>query len=273
MIWLKENWLFKEKKVKRFLTPYHLTLPLSIQYIDKSIHNNLIDLNFELKVFGKYGVYVELIQTKNIFKQMANKYCEHFRQFNFKINVHAYVKYKKIKEEILEETINNFVPAGMIINITRKEWRELDVKTKLDNVFPWREIEGSGWKLQGINYLKKYFIKTLALNGRTYVKFLTRTNSILNNQNNDTNCLLWSILASVYPIGKNPQRVGKNITYQNELKLFNKDFRNRMRKFDMPWFESLNSTLSINVFEYSTDEKDDYETAPSHVPKILKNAE
>ena len=55
--------------------------------------------------------------------------------------------------------------------------------TRLDQETQRRKMQGSGWNLHGIIYLKLYFHKTNASNGRTCVKFPIRTNSILNNQN------------------------------------------------------------------------------------------
>ena len=82
----------------------------------------------------------------------------------------------------------------------------------------------------------------------TYVKFPIRTNSILNIQNIDTYCFLWSILANIHPVDKDPQRVTKYYPYRNELNITNIDSTNG-RKINNPKFEILNPTLAINVFE------------------------
>ena len=58
-----------------------------------------------------------------------------------------------------------------------------------------------------------YFYKTQELNGENYVNIPLRTNAILNIQNNDKYCFIWSILAHMFPVLNNPQRVSnyKNI--------------------------------------------------------------
>ena len=132
-------------------------------------------------------------------------------------------------------------------------------------------MEGSGWHLQDINHLKTYFHKTNAMNGRTYVKFPIKTNSILNIQNVDTYCYLWSILAKIHPVDENPQRVSKYIPYKNELNINNLDFTNGMKIVDIPSFEILNPTLSINVFEYSTDENNEYKLVALYISKNIEN--
>ena len=125
--------------------------------------------------------------------------------------------------------------------------------------------------LDGINYLKKYFHKTNVMNGMTYVKFPKRTNSILNIQNIDTYCFLWSLLANIHPVDRNPQRASKYEPYQNELNIDNIDFTNGMRIIDIPRFERLNPTLSIIVFAYSKEEDNDYKLVPLYISKHNKN--
>ena len=48
----------------------------------------------------------------------------------------------------------------------------------------------------------------LEMNGRSYVKIPLRSNAVLNIENNDKYCFLWSILASLHPcINNHPNRV------------------------------------------------------------------
>ena len=150
----------------------------------------------------------------------------------------------------------------IINNLKRLKLNDLDVMTRLDHEVQRREKLGSGSNLQGNNYLKICFHKTNVLNERTYVKFPITTNSILNIQNYDTYCFLWSILASIHPVRDHPYRVTKYTCYQHELNFTNTGFTNGIKIVDMPIFEILNPTLSVNEFEYSTDEDNDYELVP-----------
>ena len=143
--------------------------------------------------------------------------------------------------------------------------------TDLDNEIETRDMLGSGWNVEGINHLKIYFHKTNPINGMTYKKFPIRTNSILNIQNNDTYCFLWSILAAIHPVNENPHRVSKYIPYQNELNITDIDFTNGMRITDIDKFENLNNQLSINVFEYSKEEDNEYQLVPLYISKNIEN--
>ena len=128
-------------------------------------------------------------------------------------------------------------------------------------------MEGSGWNLQGIIYLKIYFHKTNALNGMTYIKFSIRTNSILNIQNVDTYCFLWCILANIHPVDNHPYRVSKYETYRGEINITNIDFTNGMRIVDITGFEILNPTLSISVSENAIEKDNDYKLVPLYTSK------
>ena len=109
------------------------------------------------------------------------------------------------------------------------------------------------------------------MNGRTYVKFPIRTNSILKIQNIDTYCFLWSILASIVAVDKDPQRITKYEPYRNEINFTNIDFTNSMKVVDIPRFERLNPSLSISVFEYSKDEDKEYKLVPIYISKNNEN--
>ena len=118
-------------------------------------------------------------------------------------------------------------------------------------------MERSGWNLQSTN----------ALNGMTYVKLPIRSNSILNIQNIDRYCFLWSILANIHPVDKSPQRVSKFEPYRDELNITNIEFTTGMRIVDIPRFEKLNPTLSKNTFEYSSKEDNDHKLVPIYISK------
>ena len=56
--------------------------------------------------------------------------------------------------------------------------------------------------------MKISFYETGELNGSSYVKTPLRSFAILNNQNNDKYCFIWSILASLHPCeNDHPNRV------------------------------------------------------------------
>ena len=188
------EWLFREKRIRQFVNPFRLRTPLKNEYNVILIHHNPIDLNSELKVVGKANQYINKYHINNIVKQMAINYGELIRQFKFKIRFYANVKYLLEHEDELTEESNHYIGVDIIHILTRIQLNDIDIMTELDNEIENRDMEGSGWNIQGINHLKIYFHKTNPFNGMTYKKFPIRTNAILNIQNNDTYCFLWSIL-------------------------------------------------------------------------------
>ena len=132
-----------------------------------------------------------------------------------------------------------------------------------------REMQGSGWILQGLNYLKIYSHKTnvLTLNRMIYEKFPIKINTILNIQDIETYCFLWSILASFHPVGKDPQHNSKGEPYRDGFIITNIDFTNGMNIVETPRFEKLNPTLAIIIFDYSSEEDNDYKSVPLNISK------
>ena len=97
--------------------------------------------------------------------------------------------------------------------------------------------------------MKISFYKTVELNSTSYVKIPLRSNAILNVQNNDKYCFVWSILASLYPCeNTHPSRVNNYIQYFNELNFQSFDFTNGFKCSDVHRFNELNN-LSVNIYE------------------------
>ena len=87
------------------------------------------------------------------------------------------------------------------------------------------------------------------MNGSNYVKIPLRSNAILNVENNDKYCFLWSILASLHPCNNNhPNRVSNYRQYFNELNIQGFDFSKGFKCCDVHKFNELNN-LSVNIFE------------------------
>ena len=110
-------------------------------------------------------------------------------------------------------------------------------------------MKDSGWRFDKINSMTVYFYKTTELDGSNYIKSPLRSNAILNIENNDKYCFLWSILASLHPCNFNhPNRVSNYRQYFNELNIQDLDFINGFRCSDVHRFNEINN-LSVNIFE------------------------
>ena len=61
-------------------------------------------------------------------------------------------------------------------------------------------MNDSGWRSEESNSMTKSFYKTGKMNGSNYVKIQLRSSAILNIENDDKFCPIWSILAKLHPI-------------------------------------------------------------------------
>ena len=72
------------------------------------------------------------------------------------------------------------------------------------------------------------------MNGLISVKFLLRKSAILNIENDDKNCFLWSILAYIHPCDNNhPIRVSNYKQSSKELNIESFDFNNGFKCSDV----------------------------------------
>ena len=93
------------------------------------------------------------------------------------------------------------------------------------------------------------FYKTGELYGSNYIKIPLRLNAILNIENIDKYCFIWSILSSFHPCNNNqPNRVSNYKHYFNELNIQDFDFSYGFKCSDVHKLNEL-TNLSINIFE------------------------
>ena len=112
--------------------------------------------------------------------------------------------------------------------------------------------EGPGWGVDEVLHLKLLIGKYKLLKGSQYFelpKKIAKTHSILNMQNKDDKCFLWSILVHLHvvPHHEHGYRVEKYITYENELTIEMITYSVAVK--DVPKFEKQND-ISVNVFAY-----------------------
>ena len=87
------------------------------------------------------------------------------------------------------------------------------------------------------------------MNGSDYIKIPLRSNAILNIENNDNYCFLWSILAYLHPCNNNhPNRVSNYKQYFAELNIQGFDFSYGFKCSDVHKFNELNK-LPFKLFE------------------------
>ena len=115
-----------------------------------------------------------------------------------------------------------------------------------------------------IKKLKVEMFKYHDIRASSYCKLrrpFCNSKSIVNIQNNDNYCFLWSILAHKYKVDNHRERVTHYENHSHELN--QGDIQFPMKIKDIPTFETLNN-LNINVFELSANDKS---LSPKYVNK------
>ena len=134
-------------------------------------------------------------------------------------------------------------------NLTQSDLDNNNIIFLLERQIQQQEMKGSGWRFDKLYSMTIYFYKTNEMNGSNCIKIPLRSNAILNIENNDKYCFLWSILASLYPCNSNhPNRVSNYRQYFNKLKIDGFDFSKGFNCSDVHKFNEINN-LSVNIFE------------------------
>ena len=117
---------------------------------------------------------------------------------------------------------------------------------------------GSGWILVKNIQIALNFIKYRPTTAGEYIEtpyFIYDKKCCINVQNKDNKCFMWAILAHLYPVKKDPQRVTKYKKYENELNFNGIDFPVKIT--DIHKFEKQNKDKidGINVFELNKNDE------------------
>ena len=97
-----------------------------------------------------------------------------------------------------------------------------------------------------------------------------RSNAILNIENNDKYCFIWSVLAFLHACeNSHPSRIKNYLHYFNELNFQSFDFPNGFKCSDVHRFNELNN-LSVNIYEsifYQDGDKWKHNLIPIEISK------
>ena len=216
--------------------------------INLESHNNSHANSIEtiISIFPEFGI--ELRYINKIIKELSVFYARLIIRYKFKYHTLISASFYKIIEE---DQINNEIELHINLNInhnlTETDIDNIDVRSQLEHQNQVQETKESGWMFDKNNSMKTSFHKSEELNGTSYVKIPLRLSAILNIQNIDKYCFIWSILASLHPCEiTHPSRVNNYLQYFNELNFQSFDFTNAFKCSDVNRFNELNS-LSVNI--------------------------
>lgn len=136
-----------------------------------------------------------------------------------------------------------FYPNSNIDSIFQSD---MDKIVKKCSEFQQRE---SGWTLSRVSHLEVNINRYTPLRSGTYMPLPLRirsTKSCVNIQNKDDHCFLWAVIAFLYPVTKNCNRVTSYPHYSNILNTNGMTFPVSVE--DIKVFEKNNPCISVNVY-------------------------
>ena len=128
--------------------------------------------------------------------------------------------------------------------------------TLLNNALEHFNTRGSGFVLE---YVKRFVVSVLCyrpLHGSTYIptpRFLALKRCIVNVENRDLKCFLWSVLSALYPPKVHKECVTNYLKYETTLDMTGLNYPVETKQ--IPQFEKQNPSISINVLSFESDTK------------------
>ena len=237
---------------KKIINPYYFTdRNLQVGFKNNLDSHHINHDNSKLTIIPYHPEFgIEFRYINKIMKELSVIYARLVNQYKFKYQTVFSARFDKQNEDnqVLDET-ELFINLNINHNLTQSDLDNIDVVSSLEHQIQQQEMKDSGWRFDKINSMTIYFYKTSEMNGSNYIKIPLRSNAILNVENNDKYCFLWSILAWLHPCNNNhPNRVSNYKQYFDELNINGFDFTNGFRCSDVHKFNELNN-LSVNIFE------------------------
>ena len=250
-------------------------------FIDENLKNgfkinleshNISHANSILTITPKFPECgIEYRYINKIVKELSIIYARLINQYKFKYHTLFSASFYKINEEDQRNNeIELYINLKINHNLTESNIDNIDVRSQLEHQIDIQETKESGWIFDKIKSMKISFYKNVELNGSSYVKIPLRSSAILNIQNNDKYCFIWSILASLHPCeNTHPSRVNIYMQYFNKLNFQSFDFTNGFKFSDVHRFIELNN-LSVNKYElnfYQDGDKWKHNLIPIEISK------
>ena len=204
--------------------------------------------------------------TKDLLREMKEQ--EHALRDHLIERLHKLMKwyivvYAEFKRDIPtgDGTITEQTRQDYISSPTFTAYNTMDIDQDLPTAF--KELfskfdaqaqQGSGWYLNKLIHLEVHTAQAAPLAASSYIELPKRvknTKGVINIQNEDNKCFIWSILAHLHPTPLNPCRVARYKPFEDEMDIEGIDFPTPINQ--IPNFEKKND-LNINVFGWEKEE-------------------
>ena len=116
-----------------------------------------------------------------------------------------------------------------------------------------REAVGSGWRFEKVIKLVLHTTKWEPIYGSSYIPldpYLANKKALINMQNEDDKCFMWSVLRALYPKDNHPERIDKDLkSKQDSINMKGIHYPVSLKAIDR--FETQNPNISISVVGYN----------------------
>ena len=163
------------------------------------------------------------------------------------------------KSKIIYEQNNAYFQSQTKINLEKTEVKDI-LKEMIKEILNTLGIylkNGSGWYFKEVIRLEVHIVEYKAIKGGSYIplpNFIMRKKAIINMENGDNKCFLWSILRYLHPREKHSPRISDLKKYENDLNFKEINFPVKVK--DITKFENQNPVLpGIKVFSVNDNNK------------------
>ena len=278
----------KNKKIPRDTPPYlRKALERAILEYNKNTKSpSLIDYDEyekEPKKEPKKEPEKEIVikKEKSAFENFANKYTiegipgvtpkdyfgkiyKDLRDFfennkNIKFRVNLVTNMEKIHKDGKVQKDKSYFTSGNLINMKSTDTDSL-IKKFMSSIYG--EIDeytknGSEWRFESNDKLEIHTVGYNPTKGSSYIPlpdWITNKKAIVNIQNKDEKCFLWSVLRYLHPREKDEHRLTGLKEYEHSLNTKGITFPMKLK--DINKFEKLNPDIpGINVFSVNENKK------------------
>lgn len=240
-----------------------------------AINNNLITVCLKYETEAK-DVFVALTEHKPIIEKELNSQLKLKKSLKWYLAV--LVEFSKITQGVqITKSPTFHGKTRVLLTSDDLDMQFNEALNKIHESMSKFVQEGSAWSLNRVKRIDLCMVKYQPLYGSSYIptpkEISNRRQGILNIQNKDNKCFLWSVLAQLHP---NPS---KNTTRVNYYKQFENDLNAEGLNFPLSIetiskFEELNPGISVNVFGYEHQEVQPlrvtkHKNRPNHVNLLL----
>lgn len=204
------------------------------------------------------------IRLKIEYKNDILKTIEHNREYvkdkikelPIKFSIQLHIQYEKPGD--FDDILQRWISTKQIelFNITDFDNKYNNVMERLTEAITEASLKGSGWTTGEVLEVKLQTSKYSPIKGSSYFplcKELKNKTAIVNVQNKDNKCFMWSILAHLHQSSNHPERITQYKEYVTELNF--KDISFPVQLEDIDKFEEQNKPITVNVYKWEGELK------------------